>query len=138
MRWFHELLSASLRLAMLLGCGIALVGCGRAEKPVARDMRDPTIYAGHIKSNVVSYLQYVKQRPAVGHRQIGFLIEKLEKYPLAPVGGNEQTYQQLLAACQELQRNYASPEGKPPAAKIDAVIAMANQLPGDLKTFGFE
>ncbi|HMO87047.1 MAG TPA: hypothetical protein PKC18_19230 [Lacipirellulaceae bacterium] len=122
-----SVVSATLALAILLGCG-------SGEKPVVRDVRDPFVYAGYVKSRVISYLDRVKKKPSLGPEQADFLVSMLQNYKSAPVGDDGEVYGQLLAACQELKGLYQSAaSAEVTKKKIEEISRLANMLPGELE-----
>ena len=109
------------------------LGCS-PEPELERDVRDPEVYAGHVKSRIVNYLEEVRRKPRQGKERVGFLIDMLEDYPKAPVGENRDLYQQLLESCRELHEMYGGGDAKQTTQeKIEEIVELSKQLPGLLE-----
>ena len=112
------------------------VGCG-APAPVERDIRDPIIFAGNIKSRVVTYIDRITRNPQHGQSQTNYLIEFLQatESASAPLGESESLYRDLMAGCKELQSLYgggSSSDKGSKKAKLAELKELAMNLPGDL------
>jgi hypothetical protein len=124
----------SLRRPALALIFVALVGCSSQDESIERDVRDPAIYGGYVKSRIVSYLERARKNPTGGEKQTAFLVEMLQNYKSAPIGDHEDTYQDLLANCEQLRDMYGSSASRSKVnQKIDEIIVLAKQLPGELE-----
>lgn len=122
----------------VVACIIALMATGcscRPERPYTDDSRDPEAYARRIKVMILRQLPLAKTEKEEPDSYTASVVGELENYKNNPVGSYGETYAKLLSQCQELHELLKQGgDRKPAIAKIDEIMEIANQLPGEVPT----
>lgn len=117
-------------LSLSLAC--AFTGCGSPELPYNDNSKDPELFAKTIKQVVIeSVADARKSREPFDQIR---LISNSITGKGQPVGSYGPVYDRIKAAAEQLAEACEQADGPTPdmAVKLDEILAIANELPGDV------
>lgn len=112
---------------------LGLIGCGTGG-PVPQDNKDPELYAADVKRVVLMQVEEARRSREPGD-EIYSIVSELENYEKRPAGSYASIYSELREKAKELQAKCEEVDGRPSdlASRLDELVELANQLPGEVK-----
>ena len=111
---------------------LIFVGCGQSgQRPYTDHSRDPEAFALDVKQVVVNSVEDAKTSPEP-EDEISSIVDMLDDLSRQPTGDYRETYDQLLSLAGDIRAACEAANGRPSdlAARLDELVALANQLPG--------